>query len=354
MKNKITSLLAALNQQAPLSLADYEALIVGQTEETAAEAAALARETRQRVYGNGVYLRGLIEVSSICKNDCYYCGIRKSNAAGERYRLTEDDILACCAAGFALGFRTFVLQGGEDAHFTDRLLCRLISQIKARFPDCAITLSLGERSRESYQHLFEAGADRYLLRHETANPTHYNILHPPAMTLAHRLDCLYALREIGFQVGCGFMVGSPGQTPKTLAEDLKLIERFQPEMCGIGPFIPHKDTPFRDAPAGSLSQTCYLLSLIRLICPSVLLPATTALGSIHPNGREMGLLAGANVVMPNLSPPTVRDKYKLYNNKLNTGAESAEHLALLNARIQSVGCFLADGRGDNILMGKKL
>lgn len=354
MNNEISQLLVALNAQESLSLSDYEHLITGQTEEAAAEAAALARATRERVYGDGVYLRGLIEVSSICKNDCYYCGIRKSNRSCERYRLTAEDILACCEEGARLGFRTFVLQGGEDAFFTDSFLCTLIKEMKARFPDCAITLSLGERSRESYKRLFDAGAARYLLRHETANKTHYAALHPPAMTLDRRLDCLNALRAVGFQVGCGFMVGSPGQTPKTLAEDLKFIERFQPEMCGIGPFIPHKDTPFRDAPSGSLSQTCYLLSLIRLICPTVLLPATTALGSIHPNGRELGLLAGANVVMPNLSPPSVREKYALYNNKLNTGAESAEHLSLLNRRIQSVGCFMADGRGDNILMGKKL
>ncbi|MBQ8362939.1 MAG: [Thermoguttaceae bacterium] len=266
-------------------------------------------------------MRGLIEIGNICKNDFLYCGIRRS-AVCERYRLTPEDILECCREGYALGFRTFVLQGGEDPHFTDGMLTDLIRRIKSEFADVAITLSLGERSRESYLALREAGADRYLLRHETASREHYERLHPSDMYYDERIRCLNELKELGYQVGCGFMVGSPHQSAKELAEDLKLIEEFTPSMCGIGPFIPAAGTPFADYGAGSLELTCYLLSIIRLIHPHLLLPATTALGSIHPEGREMGILAGANVVMPNLSPPSVRRKYALYDNKATDGAES--------------------------------
>ena len=305
-----------------------------------------ANKIRKERYGNKVYMRGLIEFTNYCKNDCLYCGIRGSNAACDRYRLTPEDILACCEEGYALDFRTFVLQGGEDGFFTDQVLCPLIREIKGRWPDCAVTLSLGERSRESYQRLFDAGADRYLLRHETADEAHYRSLHPPTMSFARRMECLRDLKEIGYQVGCGFMVGSPGQTPRTLAKDLKFIEGFQPDMCGIGPFIPHRDTPFRDCPPGDVALTCYLLSIIRLISPTILLPATTALGTIHPTGREMGVRAGANVVMPNLSPVAVRKKYALYDNKICTGEESAQCRGCLSARMESVGYSLVTHRGD--------
>ena len=245
-----------------------------------------------------------------------------------------------------MGFRTFVLQGGEDPYFTDEVLCGLVSRLKEAHPDCAVTLSMGERGRESFRRLREAGADRYLLRHETANREHYGRLHPREMSFDNRMRCLQDLKELGYQVGCGFMVGSPFQTSATLAQDLKFIEEFKPDMCGIGPFVPHKDTPFRERPAGTLEQTCYLLSIIRLIQPPVLLPATTALGTIHPEGRELGILAGANVVMPNLSPENVRGKYELYNNKLNTGAEAAQGLAALKERMGRIGYQVATDRGD--------
>lgn len=331
-----------------LPLAGYEHLIVHRDPEAAALLAEKARAVREAVYGKAVYTRGLIEISNICRNDCYYCGIRAGNAACDRYRLTPEDILACCDEGYDLGFRTFVLQGGEDGYFTDEVLCPLIRTIKARFPDCAVTLSLGERSRESYQALYDAGADRYLLRHETADEDHYRQLHPPALSLARRMACLRDLKEIGYQVGCGFMVGSPGQTPAMLARDLHFIETFRPDMCGIGPFVPHHDTPFRDHPPGEAELTCYLLSIIRLIVPNILLPATTALGTIHPTGREQGVLAGANVVMPNLSPLSVREKYALYDNKLCTGEESAQCRDCLSARMASVGYTLVNHRGDII------
>ncbi|MBQ2756201.1 MAG: [Oscillospiraceae bacterium] len=344
--NNIFSLIDKLEREHSLSLNEYEALISSYTDETAGYIAEKAVAARKAVYADSVYIRGLIEVSNICKNDCLYCGIRRSNRECERYRLTPEQILQCCREGYELGFRTFVMQGGEDAYFTDERLCALISDIKSAYPDCAVTLSLGERSRESYQRLFDAGADRYLLRHETADELHYSKLHPQELTLTNRIGCLRELKDIGFQVGCGFMVGSPFQTNETIAKDLKFIEEFKPDMCGIGPFIPHRDTPFRDHPAGSVDFTCYLLSIIRLIHPPVLLPATTALGTLEPNGREKGILAGANVVMPNLSPSDVRNKYELYNNKLSSGGESAQRIKELSDRMESIGYKIAMTRGD--------
>lgn len=329
-----------------LTVEEYAVTIKERNQEAAARLATLAVEKRQAVYDKDVYIRGLIEVSNICKNDCLYCGIRAGNPNCDRYRLTEEDILSACAEGYGLGFRTFVLQGGEDGHFTDERLTSLLRAIKAAHPDCAVTLSLGERTRESYQKLFDAGADRYLLRHETATKSHYQKLHPASLSFDNRMRCLRDLREIGYQVGCGFMVGSPYQTPEDIARDLKFIEEFKPDMCGIGPFIPHKDTVFADFPAGTLELTCYLLSIVRLIHPPVLLPATTALGTIHPEGRELGILAGANVVMPNLSPASVRKKYMLYNGKVSDGAESAQSKAELVRRMTAIGYEVVTARGD--------
>ena len=346
MTERIRELIERLAEDHCLSLPEYQELAEGQCPEAAELLAQRAVAVRQAIYGNAVYVRGLIEISNICRNDCLYCGIRRSNVRCDRYRLSPEEILACAQEGYRLGFRTFVLQGGEDPFFTDRELCGIVTGIKCAHPDCAVTLSLGERSSESYQRLREAGADRYLLRHETADREHYAKLHPAGMSFDHRMGCLRDLRELGYQVGCGFMVGSPGQTSRTLAKDLKFIEEFKPDMCGIGPFVPHKDTPFREHPAGTVEQTCYLLSIIRLIYPPVLLPATTALGTIHPEGRELGILAGANVVMPNLSPVSVRKKYELYDNKICTGEESAQCKDCLSARMASVGYEIVTDRGD--------
>lgn len=346
--NKLESLIYKLRDTHSLTIPEYETLLQERDPDAAGLLAALALVEKQKIYGNDIYIRGLIEVSNICKNDCYYCGIRKSNARCDRYRLTAEDILACCAEGYDLGFRTFVMQGGEDGSFTDAFLVPLLREIKKRYPDCAITLSLGERSYDSYRQLKEAGADRYLLRHETADMEHYGKLHPASLSLENRMQCLRNLKELGYQVGCGFMVGSPYQTIEMLAKDLKFIENFRPDMCGIGPFIPHKDTPFRDFPAGDVELTCYLLSILRLIQPTLLLPATTALGTLSENGREKGILAGANVVMPNLSPTAVRRKYMLYDNKLSDGAESAQALASLRERMERIGCRIAVARGDII------
>lgn len=346
MNKRIKDIISKLAKDHSLTLEEYELLISERTDEAADELRRLAVETRKKHYGNSVYIRGLIEISNICKNDCLYCGIRRSNRDCERYRLTKEQILSCCDEGYALGFRTFVMQGGEDAYFTDERLCDIVSAIKGKYPDCAVTLSMGERSRESYERLYAAGADRYLLRHETATAEHYEKLHPSEMRFEERMQCLRDLKDIGFQTGCGFMVGSPYQTYADIARDLKFIEEFKPQMCGIGPFIPHKATPFASFSAGTVELTCYLLSIVRLICPTVLLPATTALGSIEEGGRERGILSGANVVMPNLSPVDNRKKYELYNNKLYSNAESAQAKAELEKRIKSIGYEVVEARGD--------
>lgn len=346
MEKALQNLIERLERERSLSEAEYARLIADRRPEAASLLAEKAVAARDRIYGGAVFIRGLIEISNFCRNDCLYCGIRRSNRDCVRYRLTEEEIAACAREGYALGFRTFVLQGGEDGYYTDERLCSIVARLKREHPDCAVTLSMGERERDSYQRLFDAGADRYLLRHETADREHYSRLHPPEMSFDNRMRCLRDLKELGYQVGCGFMVGAPDQTEETLAKDLKFIERFKPDMCGIGPFIPHHATPFRDKPAGTAELTCYLLSIIRLIHPPVLLPATTALGTVDPAGREKGISAGANVVMPNLSPAAVRKDYELYDNKLHSGAEAAQHLDELRARIAAVGCRVVIARGD--------
>ncbi len=344
--NQGLQIIEHLQKEQNLSIEDLRFLLETQEEETLEYLFAAARQTAQSVYGTQVFVRGLIEFTNFCKNDCLYCGIRRSNPNAQRYRLTKEDILACCETGYALGFRTFVLQGGEDAYFTDERICEIVLAIKEEHPDCAVTLSIGEKSRESYQRYFDAGADRYLLRHETANEAHYSTLHPKELSLKNRKRCLYDLKEIGYQTGCGFMVGSPNQTIETLFEDLQFIRELRPQMVGIGPFIPHKDTPFAKEAAGTMDQTLRLLSIIRLIHPHVLLPATTALGTIHPQGREKGILSGANVVMPNLSPIQVRKKYMLYNDKIATGEEAAEGIENLRQRMESIQYQVVVARGD--------
>jgi biotin synthase len=307
---------------------------------------AKARNIQQRYFGNRIFTRGLIEYTNYCRNDCFYCGIRKSNPAVQRYRLTLPQIMECCKNGYELGFRTFVLQGGEDGYFTEEKLCKIIRTIKENFSDCALTLSLGEWSRESYQAFREAGADRYLLRHETANPAHYQSLHPPELDSAHRKQCLWELKELGYQVGTGFMVGTPGQTNECLAEDFQFIRKLEPQMVGIGPFVPHHETPFAAEVPGTVELTLYCIGLLRLMLPNGLIPATTALGTISPTGREQGILAGANVVMPNLSPVAVRKSYELYDNKICTGEEAAECRGCLGIRMQGIGYELVIDRGD--------
>lgn len=296
-----------------------------------------ADKVRQERYGTEVYIRGLIEFTNYCKNNCYYCGIRRDNQEAVRYRLTQDDILECCKEGYELGFRTFVLQGGEDGFFTRDKVCHIVSSIKAKHPDCAVTLSIGEWDRADYQAFYDAGADRYLLRHETACEEHYNKLHPKDMSLSKRKECLFALKDIGFQVGSGFMVGSPYQTIDNIIDDIFFLAQLKPHMIGIGPFITHKDTPFKDMPSGTLDMTLKLISILRLSHQNALIPATTALGTIHPEGRELGLKAGANVIMPNLSPANVREKYSLYDNKLCTGPEAAESLESLKKSVVAWG-----------------
>lgn len=325
---------------------DYAALLAALTPEQADDLQNRARSVAQSRFGTGVFVRGLIEISNCCRNNCYYCGIRRSNPSVLRYRLTEDDILASCKQGADLGFQTFVLQGGEDPVQDDVWLTDVVRQIRSSFPDHAITLSVGERDEAAYRSFREAGADRYLLRHETCRAGHYARLHPKEMSLEHRLSCLYTLKSLGFQTGAGMMIGSPGQTLDCLLDDLAFLDDLKPEMIGIGPFIPAPHTPFARETPGSVSLTLRLLSLLRLRFPDVLLPATTALATLDPDGREKGILAGANVLMPNLSPVTVRRKYALYAHKRCMGDEAAEQLDLLGGRLERIGYHIAFGRGD--------
>lgn len=329
-----------------LSDADFTTLL--QTTDTSLlhDLRTAAQEVQHARFGNRVYVRGLIEISNLCKNDCLYCGIRRSNARAVRYRLTHEQILACCAEGAALGFRTFVLQGGEDAFWSDDRLCLLIQDIKQAHPQCAVTLSLGERGLASFTRLREAGADRYLLRHETADPDHYARLHPPEMSYTHRMACLHALRTLGYQVGAGMMVGSPFQTTKHLITDLHFLADFQPEMIGIGPFLPHAQTPFAAYPAGSTEQTLRLLSILRLMLPDALIPSTTALAVARPDGFEQGVCAGANVIMLNLTPPAERCNYALYDGKSTLAHDTPDALARRRAQFAAVGYTLVSARGD--------
>ncbi len=339
-------LIDRLEEQCELTKEEYVVLLSGLKKEDIQYLRTKANRVAKEHFGNRIYTRGLIEFTNYCRNDCYYCGIRRSNRCVERYRLTREQILDCCRDGYALGFRTFVLQGGEDGSYSDEDMVMMIHSIKAEFPDCALTLSIGEKPYDSYLSYFEAGADRYLLRHETADEEHYAKLHPANLSLKNRKECLYNLKEIGYQVGAGFMVGSPYQTYETIAEDLIFLKELSPEMVGIGPFLPHHQTPFAKEEKGSMELTLILISILRLILPDALIPATTALGTIHPLGREEGILSGANVVMPNLSPAAVRKKYELYDNKICTGDEAAECRFCLDGRMRKIGYELAVDRGD--------
>ena len=340
------SLIDKLERNSVLSKDEYTFLISSFDNETSEYLFEKARNIREKYYSKDVYIRGLIEFTSYCKNNCLYCGLRCGNKNAQRYRLSKEDILECCKNGYELGFRTFVLQGGEDPYFTDERMLDIISSIKSEYPDCALTLSVGEKSYETYKAFFDAGADRYLLRHETADNEHYAKLHPKEMSALNRKRCLEDLKSIGYQVGCGFMVGSPYQTAENLADDMLYIKKLQPQMVGIGPFISQHDTPFADQKNGTLELTLFMLGLLRLTLPYALIPSTTALGTIHPLGREKGILAGANVVMPNLSPVSVRKKYLLYDNKICTGDESAECRRCLEQRMKSIGYNVVVSRGD--------
>lgn len=342
MKNKIDQ----IQRTRQISIEELKTLLETKDRDVIDYLYEQARRLTQSVFGRKIYIRGLIEFTNFCKNDCYYCGIRKSNKHVQRYRLTKESVMECCEKGYVLGFRTFVLQGGEDAYFSDDRMYDLIQLIRKKYSDCAITLSIGEREKKSYARLKEAGADRFLLRHETADEQHYKKLHPKSQTLSRRIQCLRDLKELGYQVGCGFMVGSPGQSVETIWQDIQLILKMQPQMVGIGPFIPQHDTPFSEEKAGTLEDTLRLLAILRLVHPTVLLPATTALGTIHPEGRELGILAGANVVMPNLSPVECRKKYQLYDNKICMDAEAAEGLEELKRRIEKIGYEVVVDRGD--------
>ena len=346
---EVYALLRQLESGVRLTTEQFEEILQARDEDLTAYVAEHAEKICLQNYGKKVFIRGLIEVSNYCRNNCYYCGIRCGNQKAERYRVEVDDILACCDIGWKLGFRTFVLQGGEDPWFRENNGARVtetVRRIKEAYPECAVTLSLGEYEESAYREFREAGTDRYLLRHETIDPVHYGKLHPESMKVEHRKQCLYTLKKLGFQTGSGFMVGAPYQTLHNLAMDLKFLQELQPEMVGIGPFIPHKDTPFGDREPGSVEQTLFLVSLIRLMLPHALIPATTALGTLRENGRETAMKCGANVIMPNLSPTDVRSKYTLYDNKLCTGDEAAESLNHLKQRMAAIGREVVCERGD--------
>ena len=339
-------LIDKLRSNRRLDAEEYKALLLCRDTALAAYLQGLAREEALARFGNKIFIRGLIEITNRCRNNCYYCGIRKENRNIVRYELAQEEILSCCHEGYRLGFRTFVLQGGEDPALTEERIEDIVSTIRRSYPDCAITLSLGEKSREAYERFFQAGANRYLLRHETYDKEHYQQLHPAGMSCEHRLQCLRDLKDIGYQTGTGIMVGSPGQTIEHLIQDILFIEQLRPEMIGIGPFLPHRDTPFAQSPSGTVERTLLLLSIFRLMHPSALIPATTALATLTPDGREQGILAGANVVMPNLSPQEERKKYNLYNNKASLGAESAEGLNILQQQLEKIGYQISFSRGD--------
>ena len=339
-------LIDKLEAEHELTRGEWVMLLSTYTDEDRAYAAERARAVADSVYGKSIFIRGIVEFSNVCKNNCYYCGIRAGNDCLERYRLTEEEIFECCKAGYEYGFRTFVLQGGEDPYYTDDIMCEIVSSIRKNYPDCAITLSVGEKTRETYEKYFEAGANRYLLRHETALDEHYKKLHPNNMSLENRKKCLFELKKIGFQVGSGFMVGSPYQKPDNILADLRFLQELSPDMIGIGPYISHEDTPFKDKKSGSLELTIRLIAILRLMFPYALIPSTTALGTIHPEGRELGLKAGANVVMPNLSPVKVRKLYTLYDNKICTGEEAAQCIECLKNRVKNAGYEIVTDIGN--------
>lgn len=344
MKNR--DLILKLDKEKHLDKCEWISLIETADDTDTEFARMLAQKTAQEQFGNKIYMRGLIEISNICKNDCLYCGIRKSNAFVSRYRMSVDEIFECCAIGYEQGFRTFVLQGGEDGYFTDEVMVGIVSGIREKYPDCAITLSLGERSKESYEKLYKAGADRYLLRHETATCEHYERLHPENLSYENRMECLRNLKEIGFQTGCGMMIGSPYQSAENLANDMLFLEEFKPHMIGIGPFLPAENTPFAKESAGSLEQTLFILSLVRIMLPRVLLPATTALGTLAKNGRQRAILSGANVMMPNISPTENRKNYSLYNDKIGTGESAEKSVENVVNSLNEIGYEPTVERGD--------
>lgn len=340
----MTDLIFKLRENKILSREDFRSLLT--TDKYDSLLIKSADEIRQAVYGKDVYIRGLIEFTNYCKNNCYYCGIRCDNKKAQRYRLSKEEIMACCREGYELGFRTFVLQGGDDPYFTDEKICGIVGAIRGEFPDCAITLSIGEKSYESYLAYFNAGANRFLLRHETAESEHYSKLHPEYMSLEERKRCLFDLKKIGYQVGSGFMVGSPFQSIDNIISDLEFLHELQPDMIGIGPYIVHKETPFSKYQSGSVEMTVRLIAILRHMFPYALIPSTTALGTLHPEGREMGLRAGANVVMPNLSPQSYRRLYDLYENKISTDEEAAESRALLEKRVENAGYRVVTAVGN--------
>ena len=341
-----SEIIEKLNRERALSFDEWVRIFDSWDADDLGYAMDMAREIAVSRFGKKIYFRGIIEFTNVCRNNCYYCGIRAGNSNCVRYRLDEEDLLKCCADGYAHGFRTFVLQGGEDPYYTQDVMCGIVRRISEEYPDCAVTMSIGELDRDYYQALYDAGARRYLLRHETADAAHYALLHPASMRLESRMRCLKDLKEIGFQTGCGIMIGSPHQNARYLAEDMMFMEDFKPEMIGLGPFIPHKDTPFKDEAAGSVEKTLMVIALCRIMLHDALIPSTTALGTVEAEGRQKGVLAGCNVVMPNLSPMEVRKKYMLYDGKVGTDMSAEAGISALRAQMEEIGYEVVVARGD--------
>ena len=345
MKQNFFSVLEKAKTSSALTPEDLVTLLSA-TEEQIPQLMAAADAVRLQTVGNQVHLRGIIEFSSYCSQRCCYCGLRADNKKIQRYRLTPEQILDTARAAVETGYRTLVLQSGEDTLFSEKCIAELTAEIKKM--DVAVTLSCGERSYKTYQLWREAGADRYLIKQETADPALYRCLRP-GHTLQQRLQCQHWLKELGYQVGSGCMIGLPGQTVETLARDLQLMKEMHIDMSGMGPFIPHPETPLRQNHTGSVSMTIKMLATARLFMPWLLLPATTSLASLHPQGRELALRAGASVIMPNVSPEAFRTLYQIYPGKLNTRNSMADYRAEITTLIEKEGRTVALDLGHSIL-----
>jgi biotin synthase len=317
----------------------------------AAELFAMADDIRKRYFKDEVHIRGIIEFSNYCMKNCFYCGLRRDNKTIERYRISEDEIIDTALKAGELGYKTILLQSGEDGGYTIEGLCAIIKRIRSNL-DCAITLSLGEKSFDEYRSLRDAGADRYLLRFETSDRGLFNKLKPDS-SYENRLDCIKNLKKLGFQVGSGFMVGLPGQTYEILADDILLLRELDLDMIGIGPFLSHHNTPLGNSASGTLDLTLRALAIIRILMPDVHIPATTAMGTVEKGGREKALQCGANVIMPNVTPIKYRKYYEIYPNKICIDDAPSDCRACIEGMLKSLGRAAATNKGDSIKVKRK-
>lgn len=301
-----------------------------------------ADEVRQEFVGDEVHLRGLIEFTNICRQTCKYCGIRRENSKVNRYRLSKDEIISMARHGVRNGFKTLVMQGGEDSFFTKDLICEIIFEIKKM--DVALTLSLGERSFEDYKAFKDAGADRYLLRIETTDKELYKSVHP-GMSFENRKRCLYDLKSLGYETGTGCLIGLPGQTVESLADDILFFKELDADMVGVGPFIPHPETPFAKSSCGSFNLALKVMAITRLLLPNINIPATTAMETLSPNGRLIALQSGANVFMPNITEGVSPSKYEIYPDKSGINGAKNGIIGEINENLKVIGRYVSDTKG---------